>query len=303
MLNAPLTQGLDTLSRDEVIPFTKYIRYVLPLDGYVFWLATEQTLIRGSLHVAVDERQSEDETLDVNHVVFTTDQEVDTFNQIGPDTILVGEWRDIRFAFSRRGFYYENARIFHYTGEAVYPAMESQLVDVGSEFPVDTLIVSNSLPAWLMIKSYTPIWLSPLNPCVTLYPSFAVPDNLRPPYGAVHIEPGGTTALQSIPLLSRWSTHDQLAMDRVRVTLYGLTNSQAMDWYDTVLRYSEDQGIIGLMSDPIVRDEKRGQVGLDILAMKKVISFDVSYFQARVNDIARQLIVSAAAAVIPRGVL
>ncbi|MBL4028075.1 hypothetical protein H5I45_24615, partial [Escherichia coli] len=37
-LNATLTQGLDDLSRFQVVTFTKYIRKVLPLDGFVFWV-------------------------------------------------------------------------------------------------------------------------------------------------------------------------------------------------------------------------------------------------------------------------
>ncbi|ECP0802337.1 hypothetical protein FYO77_25455, partial [Salmonella enterica] len=37
-LNAALTQGLDDISRFQVVTFTKYIRKVLPLDGFVFWV-------------------------------------------------------------------------------------------------------------------------------------------------------------------------------------------------------------------------------------------------------------------------
>jgi hypothetical protein len=47
------------------------------------------------------------------------------------------------------------------------------------------------------------------------------------------------------------------------------------------------------VNTPIMRDEKRIQSELDLLAMKKTIEFDVSYYQTRTADIARQLILSA----------
>lgn len=302
-LNPTLGQGVAVVSGEQTVPFVQYVRYVLPLDGYVFWLRAQQTMIAGSLHVSAFEQQSEDESLAVNRVTFTTSTPVDCLNEIAPNTMWVGDWSGLRFAFSSRGPYYENAGLYHYAGEAVYPAMESQLVDVGAQLPRDTLVVSNSLPAWLAIQRYTPIWLTPKNPDVTLYPSFAVPNNLRPPYGSVHIDPAGTQALQATPLLGARSTHSQLTQDRVRVTLYGLTNAEAMDWFDTVNRFSEDTNTLGMMSNPVARDGKRGQVGLNILAMQKFFDFDVSYFQSSMRDVARQLIESATVAVQPRGTL
>ena len=61
---------------------------------------------------------------------------------------------------------------------------------------------------------------------------------------------------------------------------------------DTVNQYSLDTDSIGIMNMPIVRDEKRPQSELQVIAMKKTIEFDVSYYQTRINDIARQLIES-----------
>ncbi|ELR1901570.1 hypothetical protein QSA11_004706, partial [Salmonella enterica] len=37
-LNASLVQGLDDISRSASVTFTKYVRKVLPLDGFVFWV-------------------------------------------------------------------------------------------------------------------------------------------------------------------------------------------------------------------------------------------------------------------------
>jgi hypothetical protein len=302
-LNPALDDGLRQLSGQQQIQFRQYIRYVLPLDGYVFWLATASTTVFGSLHIAAYESQNEDENLAINRVTFSTSQQVDVLNDIAPNAIWVAEYSGLKFAFSQRGPYYENAGIYHYGGEAVYPAMQSQLVDVGSQLSPSMLIVSNSLPAWLTIATYDPVWLVPANPAVTLYPSMAVPANLRPPYGSVHIFPEGTEAIQSVPILDQGTaSHQQAATDRVRVTLYGLTNSQASDWFDTALAYMRDQNVIGLMNSPTLRDEKRGQVGLDILAMKKTAEFNVSYNQTRINDVALQLIKTVTATVNPNGV-
>lgn len=308
--------ALQLLSLDQVIPFTQYTRFVLPLDGYVFWLRTQTTGISGSLHANVAKRQNEDETISVNSVIFSTASPVQEFNSISPNTIWVGEFDGVKFAFTRSNLY-RPTTLYHYTGDAVYPALLSQLVDVGYQLPVNTLVVSNSLPLWLALATYDPIWLVPPNPGITLYPSYAVPDNLPPPYGVVHIEPSATRGLQSAPLFGpTWpvgraalgtqsgtnlsATHWQLAMDRVRITLYGLTNTQSLDFHDLINHYSYDQDTMGIMNIPIMRDEKRTQAELGILAMKKTIEIDVSYYQNRVNDVARQLIESAIITCIPQ---
>jgi len=67
----------------------------------------------------------------------------------------------------------------------------------------------------------------------------------------------------------------------------------ALDFYDLVVRYSFDQDEIGIMSSGVVRDEKRTQPELGILAMKKTIEYRVSYYQSRANSVANQLIEKA----------
>jgi hypothetical protein len=314
------TAALRVLSLDQVIPFTQYIRYVLPLDGYVFWLRTMTQGIQGSLHVTIDKRQNEDETIAINRVMFSTGSPVQAFNAMGPDKIWVGESCGQKFAFTASDNFYEAAGLHHYLGNAVYPALASQLIDVGEQLPTTTLIVSNSLPLWLSLRSYTPEWSQPPNPLLTLYPSYLVPDNLQPPYGVVHIEPNGTRQLQATPLLGPVrpvgeaamgtvngttldTTHWQLVADRVRVTLYGATNQVALDFLDLVNRYSYDLDLMGIMSSSPMRDEKRTQAELGILAMKKVVEYDVSYYQARVNTAARQLIETAVITTIPNSVI
>ena len=301
--------GLRTLSDDQTIPFTLYVRWVLPADGYVFWLGTGSTFpARGSIHVSIDKKQNEDETVAVNRIVLTTGKEVQQFNKIDPDQMWVGEFAGVRFSFSHSGPRYRAAGLYHYDGVAVYPALANMLVPVGQQLPKSTQVVSNSLPMWFALATYAPIWLYPPNPKVALYPSFAIPDNLVPPYGAVHVastrelqatprlgptSPVGRAALGTATGTTLDSTHWQLVADRVRVTLYGLTNATALAWLDLVNNYSYDQDLLGVMSCEAVYDEKRAQPELGILAMKKTIEYEVSYYQANADATARQLIDSA----------
>jgi len=283
----------------------------------VFWLKTQSMTITGSLHTTIDKRQNEDETVAVNRVLFSTAMPVMEFNDISPNKIWVGEHDDVQFAFTRSESNSDAAGIFHYIGNAVYPAFSNMLINNGDQLSAQQRVVSNSLPMWLSLLDYTPIWLNPPNPLITLYPSYAVPDNLPPPYGVVHILPGATRALQAIPRLgpvapmgnaalgtlngtTSDSTHWQLTSDRVQVTLYGLTNDQALDWQDLVLRYSRDLDTIGIMSAGVMRDEKRTQPEMGLLAMKKAIDFEVSYYQNRANDTAQQLIESVTVAFFPQ---
>src|ERR1700744_1000887 len=102
-LSPALTDGLQVLTASADIPFTQYVRYVLPLDGYVFWLKTQATTLKGSLHISGNRRQNEDETITINQVVFTTSMMAAALNEIEPNTMWVGEAKGVKFAFSQSG--------------------------------------------------------------------------------------------------------------------------------------------------------------------------------------------------------
>lgn len=304
-LAASLRAGLDNISSYQTITFRQYVRVVLPLDGYVFWvradldasamaLAAEKLknpatsvlpsslTVSGSLHYSTNQQQNEDETIGINNVIFTSKTEIQEFNQINSSSIFIGEFDGIRFAFTERRSYYKQADLHHYVGDAIYPVMESQIIDDPSCLDIGNVIVSNSLPVWLGLNKFMPI-----------YPSFAVPDNIHPPYAVAHIAPESTTAIQSAPSIGPTSTHDQLVKEMVKITIYGLRNFNALDFQDYVLQYSLDYDVIGIMNMPVIRDDKRTQSELNILAQKKSIEFEVSYYQSRVRDVARQLILTA----------
>ena len=323
-LGSALEAGLEQIDQNQVITFTKYVRVVLPMDGFVFWVKADllsnaalgnaavpnsafpnkpRTVItaaatiraKGSLHYGSDRLQNEDETTTANRMVFTSETEVQAFNEIGPTVIFLATFRGIRFAFSRRGYFYQQASLWHYEGAAVYSSMASQIIDYPQQLDTQNTVVSNSLPAWLALNSYFPFYTTYFNnDRLPLYPSFAVPANLPPPFGSVHIVPETTRALQVIPFIDRQSNHWQLTTERVRVTMYGMRNFDALDFIDCVNQYTLDTDAFGITGSPaVVRDDKRTQPELDILAMKKTVEFEISYYQTATRNIARQLIVEA----------
>ncbi len=323
-----LAEGVKAISENQEITFTLYRRLVLPLDGYVFWVRAqlvgtsamynsiglnqasgllnlgqrttapaEQIKVQGSLHYASDSRQEETESYTANRVVFTALSEVEDMNLVSPDELYIGEWQGLKFAFSSRGMFYEQAKLYHYVGFAVYPDMETQIIENVAQLDTRNVIVSNSLPIWLSLNGYQPFY-GIGNP-VTLYPSFLLPENLSPPFGSVHIGPD-TTAIGGAPRLGPRYEHTQLVQDRVKVTLWGMRNFNALDFLDCVLQFSMDHDTLGIMNQPIIRDEKRTQNELNTIAQKKSVEFQVNYYQSSARNIARQLISSAIPTYIPR---
>ena len=306
-----LAAGVDTLGQSQTVTFVPYVRTALPIDGFVFWVnaallsepdaalagltTRAPVVVPGSLHYASQGSQVEDETIVVRRVDFTAEQPIRAFAEVAPTVIYVGTWAtqmgQFRFTFSARGAYYEEAGTSHYVGDAVYPAFEAQLIDQPGDFS-DRQVVSNSMPAWLSMLKF-PLFPSDIChvPQLQLYPAYLVPDNLLPAYGAVEIS--DTRALQAFPTIGPRSEHTQLCADRVRLTLYGLRNDEALDLLDYSLTYFEYADTLGLMNTPAVYDDHRHQIELAAIAMKKTVDFEVSYLQSRMREIARTYISKA----------
>ena len=299
-LQAALDAGVNTLSSNQTITFTQYTKSVMPTDGYVFWVANGTTAdFTGSLHFITDRHQDEDQTIAANRFIFTALEEVTELNAVNPNTMWIGTWTadgtSIQIAFSDRGSFYQQANLFHYSGYAVYPALSAQLVASAADLPVEP-IVSNSLPIWLAQNTFAPV-----------YPSFLVPDNVVPPYITAHIDPEGTVALGAFPILAWPGTvipdsgasplhnlpSSQLMQDRVKLTLYGFTNQQAIQYLVSLADYSLNTDAFGFCNSPAIRDDKRTQVEIAAIAMKKTINIIASYYQGTADAIARRLILSA----------
>ncbi len=302
-LAAALEKGVNFLSSNQSITFAQYNKVVLSQDGYVFWVASGVTAdFVGSLHYITDRKQDEDQTIAANRFIFTAEEEITQFNTVSPTTMWIGAWTvdgsTIQIAFADRGSFYQQANQWHYSGYAVYPALSAQLVNSAADLPTGP-IVSNSLPIWLSQNTFAPV-----------YPSFLVPDNVVPPYIVAHIEPSLTEAIGAFPIYQWPGTtvpnsgasplhnlpSSQLMTDTVKLTLYGLTNDQATAYLVSLIEYSYDSDAFGFQNSPAIQDEKRTQVEIAALAMKKTITIRASYYTSTSDAIARRLILSASVA-------
>ncbi|WP_001139509.1 hypothetical protein [Escherichia albertii] len=290
-LSSVLKSAVETISSDQEITFRLYVRQVLPLDGFVYWVNAEiiscdelcrlniesptSLKIKGSLHRQVIAIQDESVSKDVNNIIFTPVQQVDDFNVENPDAIYLGEYGGVQFAFSRMESRYQQSGIFHYRGMAILPTMRSQIIDCEEDIS-DEQIISNSIPIWLQMKD-----------AATVYPSYLVPQNLRPPYIAVDVR--NSIPLQVAPVVFGGERF-QLVQDSVRLTLYGFSNKMALDLVDSVVNRALEEERFGVTNIPVVQDAKSGQVEINALAKKKIVDFDVNYYQSTAREISRQLI-------------
>jgi hypothetical protein len=245
--------------------------------------------VQGSFHYASAIEQREDATVDSNDLIFTSLSEIQPFNLIGPDHLYIARYHDLVFAFSSRARLYEQADLYHYQGKALFSTNATQIIDDPSQFK-PTLVISNSLPIWLSLSSYVPPY--PTFDCpFPLYPSYLVDDNLKPPFGSVHIEE--TKALAMAPYMGPKSETGHLCRDTVKVHLYGLSNEEASNFLLCVENYSRDWMTIGMANSPYIKDEKHSQPEMKILAKRKSIEFEVNYLQSVVRSIVRQFILHA----------
>lgn len=331
-LKSTLRAGTDQLSGQQSITFTKYIQTILPLDGFLFWVnaallstayggtalgnASQGDMslagapwtpgqpvtitVEGSFHYDIERRQDEDQTIDVNRCIFTAFQPISDLDEMADNVLWIGSFEDprgsegvVRFAFSRRQNFYQQADLFHYVGDAIYPDMETQIIDSMVGFDLSDVVVSNSLPIWLAMDQMNPPFPFPARQQVPLYPSFLVSDNILPPYIAVHIPPESTQAISSAPLFNSTHSQVQFVKDRVELTFVGLRNRQILDFQAYVQWLTEQyEPNFGVMNIPVPRDEKRKQTELSAIAMKKTMVYEVNYYQSRVRNIAQALILS-----------
>lgn len=303
-----LVVGLDVLSGEQTVEFVPYIRTVLPVDGFVFWIrasllspdrlaaaglpSADPIVVPGSLHYASLGTQVEDENIAIQRVDFAAQKEISDFAQIAPNILYVADWITplgaFQFTFSSRSTYYVQANISHYVGDAVYPVFRSMLIENLGQLD-QRQVVSNSMPLWLALQGGIP-FVSLITSNVPLYPAYLVPNNLPAPYGTIDIPPNTTRALQAQAYRDRNSSRWQLAAETARIVFYGLRNDEVVDFIDYVNDWSLNTGDFGIMNMPVPLDERRPQVELSVLAMKKTVVFEVSYQQSRMRDIARRLI-------------
>jgi hypothetical protein len=296
-LSGALADGLNVLDLESEVNFQVYTRVVLPIDKFVYWTPSVCICVKGSLHFTQEIQQSEDETINVATVTFTSLSPVLQFVNAPINAIFVATVAGFRYAFHAQQGFYNPAKLWHYIGASINPAMETQLLDDPSSIDPTQAVTSNSLSLWLALNTYAPLyydWFQGTG--LTLYPADLVSPNLVPPYGVVDVQ--STTAVQATPYLDENRNHYQLMADRVKVTIYGTQNNAALDFIDCVNQYSVNSANFGITNMPAMQDEKRTQTELQAIAMKKSASFEISYNQIRVAQVSRQLILSAVPTVI-----
>lgn len=292
-MEGPLFEGLNQLARNQEVVFTQYTKFILPVDGYVFWFRSGSIKRMGAVHYASTRTQKPDETIGVNRIIFTSEGEITEFNLQQPNIIWVGEFQGFKFSFAERREFFEQSGLHHYLGQSIWPIMLAQLIDNLAQFDQVSQIVSNSMPVWLSLNNYAMPPYYPWSAFPTIYPAFLVPENTPPPYISAYILPEKTEAIQSVPMYYSNYSHNQLVTDTVTFFLHGFRNQQAMDFQDFLFQYSLDTDNFGLMNMPVMVDQQREQVEISALAQKKTFTMQVSYYQTRVNNIARQLILEA----------
>lgn len=289
-----LDNAVETISNHQQITFTLYVRMVLPIDGFVFWVNSElvddeklsqlgdsierKQTIDGSLHRQVTSRQEESESRDENYIIFTPVEQCDYFNINNPAAIYIGEYAGEKFTFSRMDSRYTQAGIWHLRGLAVLPTMLSQLIETKEDIAY-AQIVSSSLPAWLTLDKYAEV-----------FPAYLVPNNFTGKY--IAIDCSRPRALQSAPLIIG-NRRYQLVSETVRATLQQFNNYEALNWLDYVLTESLGGELFGISNIPVVEDGRAKQVELKVLDQSKVIVFEVNYYQQAMTDKARILIKEA----------
>lgn len=304
-----LAAGLSDISYNATVNFTAYVRTVLPLDGFVFWVRADLVAgaevtgldaetyngastisVKGSLHTSTETYQKEEQNLDLSTIIFTTKDEVRPFHDRGQNYVWIGDFQGIRFGINTRNNYYKQAGLHHYVGSTIVPTIETQIIDDVSQLEEQELVVSNSLPFFLALGAQNPLygWLD--NPSIPFYPSFLAPDNMIPPYVTVQIDPNSTQALQAGAVFDRNGSRWQLTQETVRLTFFGLRNQQIMDVLDYISQWSLVFDKFGIMNMPIVRDEKQLQPEIGALAMRKTVVLNVNYYQQASRDISIQLI-------------
>lgn len=297
-LNATLTQGLDDLSQYQIVTFTKYVRRVLPLDGFVFWIKAsiisddpnpepDTVDVKGYLHLTTESIQDDEQLYDRNVVTLTAQSDIDPFNDIGPDVLYIGEFYGIQFSFSRRTGLNEPARLYHYTGEAVYPHMRSQIINSADDIDLSDVVVSSSLPVWLGLNQYMP-----------MFPAMLSTQNLSPPFATIRCS--SVTPIAGSFYVDERDNQYQLVSEDVTISVTGLRNAAVEDFLRYVQQYTlRDDAEMGVMNIPVVQDERVTQNELNVIAMRKTIKFKVNYYQQRMRDVSRGLILSAIPSIYP----
>ena len=156
--------------------------------------------------------------------------------------------------------------------------MRSQIINSADEIDLTDVVVSSSLPVWLTLNQYMP-----------MYPAMLSSQNISPPFATVKC--ANTTPIAGAFYLDDQQNQYQLVSEDVTLSLTGLRNAQTLDFLRYVQDYTKsDSAEMGVMNIPVVQDERVTQNELNIIAQRKTIKFKVNYYQQRMRNVARKLV-------------
>lgn len=279
-----IAQGIEYLSNAAEYTFTRFDKFVSPIDGLVYWILSPGVpalTVKGSFHITADQQQNVADSKTFSQVWLSTQQEIPQFRNDGGDSLYCGVVGGRRYAFNSQGKYYTQANVFHYSGDILYPTMETQFVNSPADV---TLTVTNSLPVWLA---------NPL-PGVPIFPAYLVPKDQPPPYITAFIPPEKTETLALGVRRSALDNPDLLARDEVVLNLVGLSNAQTFQYLKVLQDYLRGN-VDGVgMAEPFnVHDDHETQTAFSLLAKRKRVILSANYYQKSVVNVARGLILTA----------
>lgn len=289
-----LGAGLRDISYNKSVVFTEYKRRVLPLDGFVFWVATGRTRdVPCSLHATTTSEVKESQSFDQSHIIISTQQKIHEFHDTALNTVWMGNFEGIKFAIGSRTARYEQSGLFHYGAATIIPALAAQFISNSMELREKEPVIGNSFPLFLWMLDHDSIalgWCPWPEPC-PIFPSFCVPDNQAAPYCSIHVSPESATPLSMGRLDPSTASTDRLVTERVKLRFYGVRHQGVEDAMSHILHWCLlNENIMGIQSTPVIRDEKEPMAEINALAMAKTFELDVIYSQHAVRSTALALI-------------
>lgn len=318
----PQIAGVGLISGQQQYTFNLYVRLVLPIDGFVFWVLASQLTPAflgkyfGDYNSAPYNASAFNGRKAIAPVLtpieqaafqFSTNGSLHLSQEIGQDEDTTYTTSTVSFTTPEEVTNFENmapGTMFITTldnGTQIGFGSQSSRYLLSGIWHYHGRAVYASMqsqmvddgrlihPGLAIVSNSLPFWLALGTPSVPVFPSFLSPFNLVPPYITAHINPEDTEALASAPLYGPTNSQSQLVKDRIRFTMYGVNNDAALDFQTSVLNTSL-LGNYGIMNMPVPRDEKRPQLEFQVIAQKKTMMLEVNYYQMRARQLAQQII-------------
>lgn len=321
-LGAGLQAATTTMSYSQTMTFVLYNEYILPADGFRFWIkssllnVTQQSLynntaynkalyndhnfvkltpaeeavysfdVLGSLHYSQDIVQENTNTFARQKALFTSTQKINELGNIAPNQIYITSLPNgAQLAFNSQSQRYYQAGLWHYTGHALFSTEFTQIINDLNDLD-NRQIVSNSLPLWLAMSTEQ----------LPIYPSFLAPRNINPPFVSVDIR--DTIGWGMSPLYTPTLSQSQLCSEDVYFTCWGLNNEAVLNFQTMILQNSLF-GNYGISSQFVPVDDKHIQSEFQIIAQKKTLKLKTNYYQSLTRSIAQQVIKNASISLNP----